>query len=272
MSLRFNIVVFNYELIDLFISNFYKIKHFDPALDIITIVDCSEKYAGEQDRIEVFCKEHGFTPGKTVTVVRRENWGIDQGARLDFFDLVIKKRIPHTDYTWQFQEHYLDTESPHSIHRPGSINVDGRDFSNTVKSDVIPDGFYIDLNICASVFTSDPSVTVEFSCRNNMGLFSLEKDKKWFYTDGGNFCFRTSALQSIMSSQELKKYKRKYDGSYDWALFMEFEYGRLFTSAGCWYDLKNKLKSDIHSFHPGYRFYQENEKEYVSIYRKYSKK
>ena len=52
---------------------------------------------------------------KELEVIQRMNWGIDQGARIDYFRALRKIRTRVLIFIWQFQEHYLDLDSPWSI-------------------------------------------------------------------------------------------------------------------------------------------------------------
>src|SRR5215510_4342744 len=77
---RFDIVVFNYERLDSWLRNVGRLQGFDPNLDRITIVSCSPS---EKETALV----RGFEAARAIRVryLTRENRGIDQLARVDYF-------------------------------------------------------------------------------------------------------------------------------------------------------------------------------------------
>src|SRR5919106_4523914 len=114
MSIRFHVVVFNFERIWSFLDNFDKIHNFRPDRDRLIVLDCSVDHASQMRIAADFARLRGWTLGKELEVVRRRNWGIDQGARIDYF-AALQKTANLPKFIWQFQEHYLDLESPWSI-------------------------------------------------------------------------------------------------------------------------------------------------------------
>ena len=86
---RFHIVVFNFERLILFLENFHRIKNFDPEKDKIYILDCSNSYKKEQEQlIKFLARRRGWKLNEQAYFIRRINWGIDQGARIDYFRLL----------------------------------------------------------------------------------------------------------------------------------------------------------------------------------------
>ncbi|HEX5964719.1 MAG TPA: hypothetical protein VFY51_02270, partial [Pyrinomonadaceae bacterium] len=78
--IRFDIVVFNFEHIVSLVDYFDKIRNFRPDRDRLLVLDCSINHASEKQRVEEFARQRGWNFGKEVQVIKRKNWGIDQGA------------------------------------------------------------------------------------------------------------------------------------------------------------------------------------------------
>ena len=227
---RFDILILNFQRIGLFFDNFHKLKNFDPARDRIVVLDCSQNIEREQGIVEAFARERGWVVGGPELVfVPRTNWGIDQGGRVDYLGALLQDPAP-APYIWQFQEHYLDNTSDYSRCPPSSGALAG-----TVKEDVIPDGAVLDLDLSERAF-ADPEVSVVFASRNGVGVFRHTDGRSWFYSDGANLGFRTSAARSAFSQSLLDDYRIVFDGSYRWALFIEFEFGNRLSN-GAWFDL-----------------------------------
>src|SRR5437867_3828931 len=130
---RFHIAVYNYERIHSFINNFHRIRNFNPDLDRIVVWDCSKKFQDQERQLREFCKREGFSFGEHVIILSRRNYGIDQGARLDYFNALLHMKQPPR-YIWQFQDHYLDLDASFSwwpAHEKSKPYL---------KTDTIPDG------------------------------------------------------------------------------------------------------------------------------------
>ena len=271
--IRFHIVVFNYERITSFLHNFQKLKNFDPANDCLIIFDCSVNHAAQLRAVIDFAKERGWTLGKEVKVIRRKNWGIDQGARIDYVSR-LRRTANQPLYIWQFQEHYLDLESPWSIWANDMPQIGGQ-----VKTDVIPDGFEIDLDLCEQIYRDHPSVSLIYADRAKVGLFTHEDGRESLYTDGANFSVRTSDFLQAFSPAMLDAYKAIYDGSYKWTLFLELDIGRRLTVATReWYDLVSSEHfaepAGLHQLEAekGVSLHQNAEAFYPSLYRRYEER
>jgi len=234
---RFHIVVYNYEQIELFLSNFDKIKNFDRAQDRIIILDCSENFENERQKITEFAQARRLKVGEHIKIYRRENWGIDQAARLKYFELLLKQEL-QCRYTWQFQEHYLDTESGYARWPSGKKNIYGDDISGKLKTDTIPPGTTIDLDFCERIYTLNTHIDVIFAVNEGLGLYTSQAHN-FFVIHGANFSFRSSKVPLSTNRKQLQIYKYMYNGYYDLALFMECEFWRMFTARGACYDLKN---------------------------------
>lgn len=275
---RFHIVVFNYERISSFLDNFDKITNFDPGRDEIYVLDCSVNQAVQKQALVDFANEKGWQLGGQVHFVARKNWGIDEGARVDYFGLLHNKSIRRPKYIWQFQEHYLDLSSEWSWWPVPTINVDGRDLGGQLKGDTIPDGLSIDLDMCEEIYETHPEVSMIYADRLEIGVFPYT-DIPWFYVDGANFSVRTSYALQVFDRNVLENCRSIYDGTYRWALFMEFNNGHQLTMGGAeWYDLVNHLHfNNLQSLREleqerNLCLHQVAEEFYDSLYKKYERK
>jgi hypothetical protein len=231
MSSRFDIVVFNFERIESFLDHFDKIKNFRADRDRLVISDCSINHESQKERVQTFAQQRGWGLGREVQVIKRKNWGIDQGARVDYFASLRTTSEP-PQYIWQFQEHYLDLHSPWSI-----WPNDAPRFAGEIKNDTIPDNFEIDLDECERIY-QDPAVSVVYADRGKLGIFRHDDASEWFYAGGANFSARTTDVLKSFPPEMLESYKAIYDGTYEWALFMELDWGRRLTrECRDWFDL-----------------------------------
>jgi hypothetical protein len=271
---RFHVVVFNYERICSFIDNFDKIVNFNPMLDRIFIIDCSKNHESQKKEIDDFAKRNNLTIGEQIHFIRRRNWGIDQGGRIDYF-ISLHQSANKPKYIWQFQEHYLDLVSPWSIYQEDIYNVDGKSFGGRVKGDVIPDKLTIDLDDCERIYEMHPEVSVIYADRLNIGIFPY-LEREFFYLDGGNFSIRTTAALRSFDRKFLMNCKLIHDFTYKWALFMEFKWGfqMTFNHEG-FYDLISHYNfgdmqtlEKIESEH-NLCLHQVAEKHYNELYAKY---
>jgi hypothetical protein len=225
---RFHVVVLNYERIASFLDNAYKIQNFRPDRDRLIVLDCSINHAAQKQAVEEFAQQHGWT----ARVIQRKNWGIDQGARVDYFTALRKMKNP-PKFIWQFQEHYLDLESPWSIWPGDMPRIGGQ-----LKEDTVPDGLLVDLDGCERIYDERAEVSVLYADRAKLGIFTHDDASQWFYADGANFCVRSSDVLDVFTPDVLSTYKSIYDGSYEWTLFMEMDICRQLTRPERhWYDL-----------------------------------
>jgi hypothetical protein len=231
-EIRFDIVVFNYEHIVSLTDYFDKIRNFHADRDRLLVLDCSLNHAAEKQRVEEFARRRGWNFGREVQVIKRKNWGIDQGARVDYLSWLHEtKNRPR--YIWQFQEHYLDLVSPWSIWQADSPMPAGE-----IKNDTIPDSLEIDLDECERIYEHNPKVGVIYADRGKLGIMGHQNGTESFYAGGANFSVRTSDALSAFRPDILDSYRAIYDGTYEWALFMELDIGRQLTRADReWHDL-----------------------------------
>lgn len=237
---RFHIVVLNFERLILFLENFHRIKNFDPKKDKIYILDCSNSYQKEQQQLINFLDGRGWKLNEQAYFIRRKNWGVDQGARIDYFTFLNQLPSP-PKYIWQFQEHYLDLTSPVSRFPAEMPRIGGE-----IKPDIAPDELIIDLDECEHIYEEYPSVSLLYAARLKMILFTHIDGREWFYANGGNSSIRTSYALQIYNENVLDSYKMIYDGTTECALFMEMDLGRKLTKAGVkWYDLISRYCFDL---------------------------
>ncbi|HKU75328.1 MAG TPA: hypothetical protein VJR02_15565 [Pyrinomonadaceae bacterium] len=272
-ALRFHIVVFNFERIGSFLENFDKIHNFKPDRDRLIVLDCSKNHAAQKQIVAEFAQKQGWTMGQEVRVIRRRNWGIDQGARIDYIAALHRsKNLPR--FIWQFQEHYLDLESPWSIWPAEMPRIGGQ-----LKEDTLPDGVVIDLDLCEQIYSENPHASVIYADRAKLGIFTHHDGRAWFYADGANFSVRTTDVLEAFQPHTLSTYKSIYDGSYDWTLFMELDICRRLTKPGrCWYDLvtrecfEDPKSLRIREDEKGVSLHQDAEPFYDGLYRKYEER
>lgn len=270
---RFHIVVFNFERIGSFLQNFDKIRNFRADRDRVYVFDCSDDFTTQQQALTDFAAKHGWKLGQEVHFVRRRNWGIDQGARVDYLK-ILSQLSNKPKYIWQFQEHYLDLNSEWSRWSSEIPDVAGQ-----LKADTIPDNLEIDLDYCAEVYEENADVAIIYADRAKLGVFTHKDGRQWFYTDGANFCMRASHALETFKPEVLASYKMIYDGSYQWALFIELDIGHQLTKSGeKWFDLITR-----HSFeHPDalkrlevsgkVRLHQNAEDFYLPLYSDYEQR
>ena len=265
-GIRFHVVVLNFERIASFLDNANKIQNFRPDRDRLIVLDCSVNHAAQKQAVLEFAQQRGWT----ALVVQRKNWGIDQGARVDYFTALPKMKYP-PKFIWQFQEHYLDLESPWSIWPSEMPQIGGQ-----LKQDVLPDDYRINLDHCERIYEENRQVSVLYADRAKLGVFTHDDGNEWFYADGANFSARTSDVLEAFPPEVLSTYKSIYDGSYNWTLFMEMDICRRLTRPGRhWFD----LVTGEHFAHPDdlrnieaqkqVSLHQDAESFYSGLYRSY---
>jgi hypothetical protein len=113
-----------------------------------------------------------------------------------------------------------------------------------IKNDTMPDNLEIDLDECERIYENNARVSVIYADRGKLGILSHADGLESFYAGGANFSVRTADALKVFSPDILDCYRAIYDGTYEWALFMELDIGRQLTSEGReWHDLVTR-----HSF------------------------
>ena len=216
---RFDIVVFNYERLDSWLRNADRIRGIDPALDRITIVSSSP---GEKEAalVRAFEADRGFR----VRYLTRENRGIDQLARIDYFTGrvgTLNDNLAY-DFIFQMQDHYLDAEA--------SFSRWGPELDYRVKGDVVPDGIVFDLpRLHHTLIANDLSGA--FCDRNNPCWFELGA-QRYIAPNGGNFIIRASEVRDSRTYRLCQSLREVCDNSYAWAVYAEFMWGVAFFEEG----------------------------------------
>ena len=223
---RFDVVVLNYKRLELFLRNFGRIRNFRPDRDRVTVISCSPS-AEESEAIRAFEEEHGFD----VRYLTRENRGIDQLARAEYFAGVVgsaDENLSHR-FIFQFQEHYLDTEDPSSRW--------GEEESFRVKGDVVPDEVVFDFDAIERL-ADEHDLDGFFADRNNPCFIELEGNR-YVAPCGGNFAIATRVVRQPEAQGAIARIIATCDDSYTWALYAEYMWGVVFFREGRrFYDLK----------------------------------
>jgi hypothetical protein len=220
---RFDLCVWNYKRLDLFLDNFERIENFDAERDRITVASCSPS-AEESERIRAFERSSGLQ----VRYLTRENRGIDQLARCDYFTGRVGSIEDNLSYAYifQMQEHYLDTESTASRWEDGSL-----------KSDTVPDGQVFDLDRMERL-AAEHDLHGFFADRANPCYVEVE-GKRYVAPCGGNYAVRTDLVARPEAQEAFEHLIRTCDDSYSWAVYAEFKWGPIFFHEGRrFWDLK----------------------------------
>lgn len=230
---RFDVVVLNHERLQLFLRNFERIRNFRPERDRVTVISCSPS-AQETELIRAFEADHGFE----VRYLTRENRGIDQLARAEYFAGEVgslEENLRHR-FIFQFQEHYLDTEDPSSRW--------GEEEGFRVKGDVVPDDVVFDLDVMEGL-ADEHDLDGFFADRNNPCFIELDGSRH-VAPCGGNFTIATRVVGTPAVQQAVRTLIRTCDDSYTWALYAEYMWGPVFFDEGRrFYDLKrNRLYTE----------------------------
>lgn len=237
---RFNILVLNYQRLQSFLNNFDKIQAFDPLQDKVTILTCSPSEE-ETRQIKDFSAKYQLN----LEYLIRRNFGIDQGARVEFFTGKINglEQVWDCEYIFQFQEHYLDPRAPYSKW--------GENENFRVKGDVVPDNVSFNLDSLIHIFRKN-KIAAAFCDRNNPCWFQ-RAGATHIAPNGGNFILHAQEIQNQNVQRELKRIYRRCDNTYRWALYAEYKWGELFFNEGKrYYDLK---REKIYTKFPTEEFY-----------------
>ena len=226
---RFDVVVLNHRRLELFARNFdRRIDGFRPDRDRVTVLSCSPS-PEESELIRAFESEHGFE----VRYLTRENRGIDQLARAQYFAGDVGSLEENTShrFIFQFQEHYLDSEDPSSRW--------GEDEGFRVKGDVVPDGVVFHLDRMERL-ADEHDLSGFFADRNDPSHVELD-GRRYIAPSGGNFTIATRDVLRDDAQAATRDIIRTCDGSYAWALYAEYMWGVVFFPEGRrFYDLKRE--------------------------------
>src|SRR4030095_2029867 len=176
--------------------------------DKITILSCSPT-TEERQQVEAFAEQCQLP----VTYWTRQNFGIDQGARIEYFSGKIEdlREVLKTQYIFQFQDHYLDTAASYSKW--------GSELNCRIKGDVVPENVIFDLDSLHELL-SRHKIAAAFCDRNNPCWFQ-RNGVTHIAPNGGNYILRTKQLEDKHVQTELAH-------MYRWAVYAEFKWGELF--------------------------------------------
>lgn len=225
---RFDVVVLNYERLRSFFGNFDRIHAFDPARDRITIVSCSPSTA-EAEELREFERKYGVS----VRYLTRENRGIDQLARAEYFTGAVGGLDENLAYAYifQMQDHYLDPQDPGSRWGP--------ELGLRTKGDVVPDGVVFDLDAMEAL-AKEHDLAGFFCDRNDPSFISIE-GRRYVAPGGGNFVIRTDLVAEPDAQAACRRLIDVCDDTYAWAVYAEFSWGPIFFQEGRpFYDLKRE--------------------------------
>ena len=187
MVFRFDIVVSNYTNIHVFLDSIQKIQNYDLKRDRIVIMDCSPDVHAEIRKLE----QSNLAPAYNFYFYHRRNWNMNHGGQLDYIWLVNEKLLPQAKYVFFMQEHYLNT-------------------AVLVKSDTIPEGQTIDLDVIESRFELKPKQII-FNSRFGFRVSAMPRNREFddyknldselisFVVDGANFCVISEYLQDYFA-------------------------------------------------------------------------
>ena len=125
---RIDIVVANKNRIDLFWNSLDTIKNFDPKIDRIIVMDCSDNSLEELSKSKKYLDFFELKMNYNFLFFKRRNWNMNHGAQLDYLRLILDEKISKPNYTFFLQDHYLDKNT-------------------AVHGDTIPTNFVYDLNL-----------------------------------------------------------------------------------------------------------------------------
>ena len=228
LRLRFDIVVWNFERVELFLDNFTRIRNFDPRRDRLTIVSASPS-AAETRRIRRFEDDHRLT----VRYLTRRNRGGAELARAQYFTGLVGSRQENLDhaYIFQMQDHYLDTTSASSRWGP--------ELGFETKGDVVPDGASFDLDRMERLALEHD--LKGFFCDRDDPCFIALEGRRYVAPNGGNFAIRSDPVRDASAQEACRRLLSSCDDTYDWALYAEFLWGLTFFQEGeRFYDLKRE--------------------------------
>lgn len=220
---RFCCVVFDYNQIDLFFLNLHKLLNYNKETDIIVIVSCNSNKEYLQ---KLYARVSDFERKYTFEIILRNNWGIDQGAKIDFF-LNYYKKYANYEAFLLMQEHFLDNTSDYAFYGKGVKNIEQILVEGSLKEDVLNPKFNLDLNrICVELKIN----LLDFPALN--GCIEVDLDNKIFLLgDGGNLFVANKLIEKSEIVKKLPELILKYDRTYRWTLFVELEISNIFSKA-----------------------------------------
>lgn len=225
---RFDVVVWNYDRLNLFFENVGRLHNLDPDRDRVTVVSCSPSASETQ-----LVADYATRLDMHVRYLTRHNRGIDQLARCEYFTGRVGDLSENLAswFTLQMQEHYLAPDDPSSRW--------GVELNFSAKGDTIPDGVIFDLDVLEQLIRAE-RVDAIVADRNNP-CFVRRDGASYIAPNGGNFAIRTELIGEAHTQRQIKRIADVCDDTYSWALYAEYMWGLLFFPEGRRvYDLKRR--------------------------------
>ena len=139
------------------------------------------------------------------------------------------REVLESEYIFQFQEHYLDTEAEYSRWGP--------ELEYRIKGAVVPDNVVFDLNWLHDILRSN-KIAAAFCDRTNPCWFQ-RNSVTHIAPNGGNYILDTKQLDDKNVQKELARMYRRCDNTHSWALYAEFKWGEMFfNEVNTYYDIK----------------------------------
>jgi len=197
--IRFDIVVINRNKSNVFWEGFSNLNNFDPLLDRIIFIDCSDDPANELSICIDYMYRLKFTI-KNFIMIKRRNWCMNQGGIMDYTRLVAEGAIKKPVHTFFLQDHFLNKKK-------------------YVKGDTIPENITIDLDLISNVLLNDPDKVV-FAARYGYRLCATVPDnlcgKDYDSSDDriSLLVDKSKAVGSMINGKYCNDYYIYYHGQY----------------------------------------------------------
>lgn len=138
--IRFDLAVANYNKAAIFWEGFANVQNFDPVLDRVVFLDCSNDPNAELATCLHYLQRYGLNEANFVFIKRR-NWLLNPGAMLDYVRLVGEGYLKAPLHTYFMQDHFINK-------------------TMLVKGDTIPDETVLDLDRISSLLLEDNTLAV----------------------------------------------------------------------------------------------------------------
>lgn len=189
--IRFDIVVANYNKADVFWEGFSNLKNFDPLLDRVVFLDCSNNSLHELAVCQHYINALGIN-GCNFVFIKRRNWLLNPGAQLDYVRLVAEGKLAKPLHAFFMQDHYLNKQ-------------------RLVKGDTIPESVILDLDHISDILLQNNKLAVsatrygfrlcasvpEELCGEDYACYDDSYNYPWLFVDcrqpigsiiGGKYC------------------------------------------------------------------------------------
>jgi hypothetical protein len=219
-KIRFDLCIFNYNKINSFVDNAWKLRNFDPDLDRVIIIDCSDRESKE----EILTKVSSCLPvehRRNLFFAKQPNYGNNTGGILRYIRMLLAEPVNTPTFAFFMQDHYLEPEY----------------WENDLqKSDTIGEKQVIDLKHIADLFETDYSIGCIFNTSGQIFYF----EGYILAVAGSNFVCRPEIYVNYFRQHGFPSVNmHSYIFSADW----ERLFGKIMVESGYYfYDLKNSAK------------------------------